>query len=100
MTPKRAGCETGWSQKSMNWRLWLSGIAIAGLMMAGGVRSGAQAPSPATAPQSAAAPAASPKDIVGTWQETLHIPKTDEHPQVDLRLVVKISKTDSLTVVP
>jgi len=64
MTPKRAGCETGWSQKSMNWRLWLSGIAIAGLMMAGGVRSGAQAPSPATAPQSAAAPAASPKDIV------------------------------------
>jgi hypothetical protein len=51
MTPKRAGCETGWSQKSMNWRLWLSGIAIAGLMMAGGVRSGAQAPSPATAPQ-------------------------------------------------
>jgi uncharacterized protein (TIGR03435 family) len=87
----------------MNWRLWLSGIAIAGLMMVGGVRSGAQAPSPASAPQStptapaaqsAAAPAASPKDIVGTWQGTLRIPKTDEHPQVDLRLVVKISKTD------
>ncbi len=103
MTPKRAGCETGWSQKSMNWRLWLSGIAIGGLMMAGGVRSGAQAPSPAapqstpTAPaaQSAAAPAASPKDIVGIWQGTLHIPKTDEHPQVDLRLVVKISRADS-----
>jgi uncharacterized protein (TIGR03435 family) len=104
MTPKRAVCETGLSQKSMKWRLWLSGIAIAGLMMAGAVRSGAQAPSPAAAPQStqtapagqsAAAPAASPKDIVGIWQGTLHIPKTDEHPQVDLRLVVKISETDA-----
>jgi uncharacterized protein (TIGR03435 family) len=104
MTPKRAGCETGSSQKSMNWRFRLSGIAIAGLTMVGGMRSGAQAPSPATAPQStqtaaaaqsAAAPTASPKDIVGIWQGTLHIPKTDEHPQVDLRLVVKISKTDA-----
>ena len=104
MTTKRAGRETGLSQKPMNWRLWLSGIAIAGLMIAGGVCSGAQAPSPAaaqqntrTAPagQSAAAPAASPKDIVGTWQGTLHIPKTDQHPDVDLRLVVKISKTDA-----
>jgi uncharacterized protein (TIGR03435 family) len=47
MTPKRVQGETGWSQKAMNWRLWLSGIAIAGLMMAGGVRSRAQAPSPA-----------------------------------------------------
>jgi uncharacterized protein (TIGR03435 family) len=94
MTPKRAGCETGWSQKSMKWRLWLSGIAIGGLMMVGGVRAGAQAPSPATAPQSAAAPAASPKDIVGIWQGTLRIPKTDQHPEADLRLVVKISRTD------
>jgi hypothetical protein len=49
MTPKRVQGETGWSQKAMNWRLWLSGIAIAGLMMAGGVRSRAQAPSPASA---------------------------------------------------
>jgi uncharacterized protein (TIGR03435 family) len=104
MTPTRAGCETGSSQKSMNWRFWLSGIAIAGLTMVGGMGSGAQAPSSATAPQStqtaaaaqsAAAPTASPKDIVGIWQGTLHIPKTDEHPQVDLRLVVKISKTDA-----
>ena len=78
----------------MNWRLWLSGIAIGGLMMAGGVRAGAHAPSPATAPQSAAAPAASPKDIVGIWQGTLRIPKTDQHPEADLRLVVKISRTD------
>jgi hypothetical protein len=34
-------------------------------------------------------------DIVGTWQGTLHIPKTDQHPQIDLRLVFKISKTDA-----
>ena len=104
MTTKRAGRKTGLSRKPMNWRLWLPGIAIAGLMIAGGVCSGAQAPSPAaaqqntrTAPagQSAAAPAASPKDIVGTWQGTLHIPKTDQHPDVDLRLVVKISKTEA-----
>ena len=95
MTTKRAECETGFSQRSMNWRLWLSGIAIAGLMMAGGVRSGAQAHSPAAPPQSTQAPAASPKDIVGTWQGTLHIPKTDQHPDVDLRLVVKISRTDA-----
>jgi uncharacterized protein (TIGR03435 family) len=33
--------------------------------------------------------------IVGTWQGTLHIPKTDQHPQIDLRLVFKISKTDA-----
>ena len=32
---------------------------------------------------------------MGTWQGTLHIPKTDQHPDVDLRLVVKISKTDA-----
>jgi hypothetical protein len=97
-TPKRAGCERGASQKSMNWRLWLSGIAISVLTLVGGVRAGAQAPSPATAPQntqSAAAPAASPKDIVGIWQGTLRIPKTDQHPEVDLRLVVKISRTDA-----
>jgi uncharacterized protein (TIGR03435 family) len=59
------------------------------------------AQSNATAAQSSAPPAkqpstaASPTDIVGTWQGTLRIPKTDQHPQVDLRLVVKISKTDA-----
>ena len=104
MTTKRAGCEMGVSQKSIGLRLWLSCIAIAGLMMVGVERSGAQAPSPTAAPQStqaapagqsAAAPAASPTDIAGIWQGTLHIPKTDQHPQIDLRLVFKISKTDA-----
>ncbi len=49
------------------------------------------APAAATQPSTPA----STTDIVGTWQGTLHIPKTDQHPQVDLRLVVKISKTDA-----
>jgi uncharacterized protein (TIGR03435 family) len=49
------------------------------------------APTAATRPSTPA----SPTDIVGTWQGTLHIPKTDEHPQIDLRLVMKISKTDA-----
>lgn len=54
----------------------------------------AQAP-PATAQASAAA---SPTDIVGIWQGTLHIAKTDEHPQIDLRLVIKISKSSAGTL--
>ena len=33
--------------------------------------------------------------IDDTWQGTLHIPKSDQHPQIDLRLVVKISKADA-----
>lgn len=42
------------------------------------------------------APAANPDhDIVGTWQGTLHIPKTEQHPGIDLRIVVKITKTDA-----
>ena len=39
------------------------------------------------------APAASSShDIVGTWQGTLHVAKTDQHPQIDLRLVNKVTK--------
>jgi uncharacterized protein (TIGR03435 family) len=37
----------------------------------------------------------SPTEIVGTWQGTLHFLKTAEHPQFDLRLVIKISKTEA-----
>jgi uncharacterized protein (TIGR03435 family) len=45
-------------------------------------------------PMHPAAPA-SAMDIAGTWQGTLQIPKTDQHPQLDLRLVFKISRTDA-----
>ena len=57
----------------------------------------AAAPASQTAAPAAKQPStpASPTDIVGTWQGTLHIPKTDQHPQIDLRLVFKISKTDA-----
>ena len=62
---------------------------------------GACAYTQTTAPASQmAAPAPQPStasatDIVGTWQGTLHIPKTDQHPQIDLRLIFKISRTDA-----
>jgi uncharacterized protein (TIGR03435 family) len=55
----------------------------------------AQTAAPA-APNAAPATAGrAPSDIVGTWQGTLRIPKTDEHPQIDLRLIFKISRTDT-----
>jgi uncharacterized protein (TIGR03435 family) len=55
--------------------------------------SAAPVSAPAASPQPTT-PAA-PTDIVGTWQGTLHIPKNDQHPQIDLRLMFKISKTDA-----
>jgi uncharacterized protein (TIGR03435 family) len=56
----------------------------------------AQNPAPAAQNSTpAAAAAASPTDIAGSWQGTLHIPKNDQHPQIDLRLVIKISKTSA-----
>jgi uncharacterized protein (TIGR03435 family) len=70
----------------------------------GAQRLSAQAAAPAAAPAAqSAAPAAatkasapvSPTDIVGTWQGTLHVAATDQHPQIDLRLVFKISKTEA-----
>jgi uncharacterized protein (TIGR03435 family) len=78
--------------------------------IAGGFKAGGQSTAPATtpsaapqpapaqstppavspsAPNAAAAPAASPQDIVGIWQGTLHIPNGP-----DLRILNKVSKTD------
>jgi uncharacterized protein (TIGR03435 family) len=43
----------------------------------------------------AQAPAAtSGRDIVGTWQGTLHVPGGANHPAIDLRIVNKITKDD------
>jgi len=33
------------------------------------------------------------KDIVGTWQGTLHVPAASNHPGIDLRIVNKITRT-------
>ena len=85
---------------------WFAAGAITAVLMAfgaasGSAQSGAAAPAPPAAPTVAPAPAtqasatASPTDIAGTWQGTLHIPKTDQHPQIDLRLVFKISRADA-----
>jgi len=61
------------------------------------------APAMWTQPAAPAAPNAAPAtaghapgDIVGTWQGTLRIAKTDQHPELDLRLVFKISRTDAM----
>ncbi len=68
-------------------------VTISGFAIEARAQAPAQAPATPTAPGTA--PAAAAQEIVGTWQGTLHIPKTDQHPQIDLRLVLKISKTDA-----
>ena len=96
----------GVGQRLMGRRLWMASGAIAALSAAVGMHVNAQASAQATAPASAApsqstAPAAqspapaSPTDIAGIWQGTLHIPAAANHPQIDLRLVFKISKNDT-----
>ena len=83
-------------QKSMWRQLGLASVVASGLMTAAGVCAGAQSQAPAAGAQSTqAATAPSLRDIAGTWQGTLHIPKTGQHPQIDLRLVFKISKADA-----
>jgi hypothetical protein len=58
-------------------------------------RANAQAATASTAPGSqAASPATSPKDIVGTWQGTLHMPAAGKRPETNLRLVFKISRAE------
>jgi uncharacterized protein (TIGR03435 family) len=102
MKTKQARCEmVGVDQKLMGRRLWVAGVVVAVLITTGELCAGAQPAAPAAAAQpaptgqSAAPTAASPTDIVGNWQGTLHIPAAANHPQIDLRLVFKISKTDT-----
>jgi len=99
MRTKQAGREMGVGQRSMVRRLRLASALVAGLMTAGGVCAGAQAPAPAVAApttqaaapgQTAVATAASPTDIVGIWQGTLHIAQANR----DLRIENKITKDD------
>jgi uncharacterized protein (TIGR03435 family) len=76
------------------------------MLVASGGWATAQA-SPAAAPSAQAAPAvqsgapaaqaatpASPTDIVGTWQGTLHIAAAADHPEINLRIMNKISKNE------
>jgi uncharacterized protein (TIGR03435 family) len=71
--------------------LLLAGNAACANTQATALASQTAAPAAATQPSTPA----SSTDIVGGWQGTLHIPKTDQHPQIDLRLVFKISRTDA-----
>jgi uncharacterized protein (TIGR03435 family) len=52
-----------------------------------------QAPAQAPAAQQASA-ATTDRDIVGTWQGTLHVPPAGGRPGIDLRIVNKITKGD------
>jgi len=96
------------SGKSLRGLVGVAAGTMILLLTASGTQMSAQATAQPAAPTSPTAPqASSPSratlppqpasatDIVGTWQGTLHIPKTDQHPQIDLRLVFKISKTDT-----
>lgn len=87
----------GEGQRSIGRWLGLAGVAIVGVMTMGGMYARAQAAAPAApaatpAAQNAAAPSpsASPTDIVGIWQGTLHVAQANR----DLRIVNKISKDD------
>jgi uncharacterized protein (TIGR03435 family) len=55
----------------------------------------ASAQTPAAASPQAADTPASPTDIVGTWQGTLKIAANADHPEINLRLVFKISRSDA-----
>lgn len=92
----RIGRKFLYCRKALFWLPCCAAGAMALLLAANGVWVSAQAAAPAS--QAAAtqpSTPASPTDIVGIWQGTLHMPKTDQHPQIDLRLVVKISKADA-----
>ncbi len=64
---------------------------MAWVLAGNGVRANAQAATPSTA----ASPATSSQNIIGTWQGTLHIAATGQRPELNLRLVFKISKADT-----
>lgn len=88
------------SRKFHYWKLLLDlvccVVGATSLLLA---PSQAQANTQASGPSlRTAAPADSALDITGTWQGTLQFRATDQHPQIDLRLVVKISKTDAGTL--
>jgi uncharacterized protein (TIGR03435 family) len=82
-------------------------ISCAALVLGGnGTGANAQVATPSAAPGSTAqgstapgsqvaSPATSSKDIVGTWQGTLHIPAAGQNPEVNLRLMFKISRADN-----
>lgn len=82
--------------KPLFWLPCCAAGAMVLLLAANDVRVSAQAAAPASqAKATQPSTPASPTDIVGIWQGTLHIAKADQHPQIDLRLVVKISKADA-----
>jgi uncharacterized protein (TIGR03435 family) len=101
MRTKRAECRPHFVGKLIGAELRAAG-SIALLLVATGVWAGAQSAAPATPPAPAVAPApgtqtsapASTQDIIGTWQGTLHVAAAADHPEINLRIVNKITKDD------
>jgi uncharacterized protein (TIGR03435 family) len=98
MRTKRAKCKPQFVGKLIG--LWRAAGSIALLLVAAGVWASAQsasstppAPAGAPAPKQASAPA-SASDIVGTWQGTLHVAAAADHPEINLRIVNRITKDD------
>jgi uncharacterized protein (TIGR03435 family) len=97
-------------RKRLRGLVLLAATAIIVLFAIDGTQANAQAAAQPDVPASPAAPQASSPappsppptalatDIIGTWQGTLHIPAAENHPRIDLRLVVKISRTDAVAL--
>ena len=85
-------------RKALPGFTWCAAGVMALLLAVNGACAYTQTTAPASqtaAPASQPSTPASATDIAGTWQGTLHIPKTDQHPQINLRLIFKISRTDA-----
>jgi uncharacterized protein (TIGR03435 family) len=68
--------------------------AMALLLAGNGAFAIAQAAVPAAAPASQTTPQAPSSDIVGIWQGTLHVAAAADHPEINLRIVNKITRND------
>jgi len=103
----RIGCKLRYGRMAWRALAWSGAGAIAFLLVVNGVWASAQAATPVTpaaqigaptAPAQTAPPSttppASPMDIVGTWQGTLHVAAAADHPEINLRIVNKITKDD------
>ena len=87
----RIGRKFQFRGKTLLGLIFCAAGTMAWVFAGNGARANAQAATPSTA----ASPATSSQDIIGTWQGTLHIAATGQRPEVNLRLVFKISKADT-----
>ena len=97
MRTKRAECKAHFAGKLIGSGRRAAGTIAAVLMAVGAATASAQTAAPAPAQSSASAAATVPTpalatDIVGTWQGTLHVAAAADHPEINLRIVNKITR--------